>query len=212
MSKQMSRVTGVVAPMLFAVAVMLFAVAADSPAQSQKPAKAQPTPKPNSGEFHSFRFGTVFTTKISHIDASCNTTQGCKALKNICEMLPKHGFAANENGSVGVCADTTRDIDDSVWFVRQQAIPVSGGTAHTKTAGNTSNEGGNNEAIQKQPGGSQAQGKRRYAPVAILKRIDMSTPALNCEGAAICSKVQNTCATLGGTYKPRNDVSGSCKH
>ena len=66
--------------------------------------------------------------------------------------------------------------------------------------------------IHKRPGSNQAQGKRQYAPVVILKRIDMSTPSLNCEGAAICTKVQNTCATLGGTYKPRNDVSGSCKH
>ena len=166
MSKQMSRVTGVVAAMSFAVAVMLFAVAAGSPAQSQKPAKAQPTPKPNSGEFHSCRFGTVFTTKISHIVGSCNTTQGCKALKNICETLPKHGFATDEKGRVGVCADTTRNSDDSVWFVRQHAtFPVSGGTAHTKTAGNTSNEGGNNEVINKRPGSNQARGKTPTAPI-----------------------------------------------
>lgn len=201
MSKQMSRVTGVVAAMLFAVAVMLFAVAAGSPAQSQNPAKAQPTPKPNSGEFLSYRFGTVFTTKISHIDASCNTTQGCQALKNICEMLPKHGFAADEKGSVGVCADTTRNSSGGAWFLR-----------NTNTVGNNSNVGENIVGIDVRPGSNQAQGKRQYAPVVILKRIDKSTPSLNCEGAAICLKVQSACPTLGGTYKPRNDVSGSCKH
>ena len=119
MSKQMSRVTGVVAAMLFAVAVMLFAVAAGSPARSQDPAKVRPTPpvsaKPMRGgkEDQSYYFQTVFTTKATV--ASCNTTQGCIALKNVCETLPKHVFGTNEKGSVGVCADTTRDIDDSVW-------------------------------------------------------------------------------------------------
>ena len=198
MSKQMSRVTGVVAAMLFAVAVMLFAVGAGAPAQSQNPAKAQPTPKPNSGEFLSFRFGTVFTTKISHIDASCNTTQGCQALKNICEMLPKHGFATEEKGKVGVCADTTRNSSTGAWFLRNT------------NAGDTSNAGENVVGIDVRPESKQATGKRQHLP--LRSRIYMNTPELNCEGAAICSKVQNTCATLGGTYKPRNDVSGSCKH
>ncbi|MFY9618827.1 MAG: hypothetical protein WAM70_10630 [Pyrinomonadaceae bacterium] len=199
MSKQMSRVTGVVAATLFAVAVMLFAVAAGSPAQSQKPAKAQPTPKPNSGEFHSWRFETVFTTKM--VVGSCNTTQGCKALKNVCETLPKHDFATNEAGSVGVCADTSRKSSTGAWFLRNSNSP-----------GDTSNEDKNTVGIDIRPGNNQAQGKRRYAPVVILKRIDKSTPSLNCEGAAICRKVQSTCPTLGGTYKRISDVAGSCGH
>ena len=195
-SKQMSRVTGV-------VAMMLFAVAAGSPVRSQDPAKAQPTPpvstKPMRGgkEYQSYRFETVFTTVV----ASCNTTQGCKALKNVCQTLPKHAFATNEEGSVGVCADKTRNSNTGVWFLR-----------NSNSSGDTSNEGKNTVSIDVRPGNNQAQAKRQYAPVAILKRIDMSTPSLNCEGAAICTKVQNTCATLGGTYKPRNSVSGSCRH
>ena len=194
MSKQMSRVSGV-------VAAMLFAVAAGSPARSQGHAKPKPTPveaiKPNQSEF---KFKEVLIS-ANHVVGSCNTTQGCKALKNICEALPKHDFATNELGSVGVCADTTRNSNTGVWFLR-----------NVGTSGNTSNEGGNNDLIQRRPGSNQAQGKRQYAPVAILKRIDMSTPSLNCEGAAICLRVKNTCATVGGTYKPRNDVSGSCRH
>lgn len=200
MSKQKSRVTGV-------VALMIFAVAAGSPARCQNPAKPQPTPpvsiKPTESgkEYQNYRFETVFTTKVSWVVGSCNTTQGCKALKNVCETLPKHTFATNEEESVGVCADTTRGSNTGAWFLR-----------NTNTAGDNSNEGGNNEVIQKRPGSNPAQGKRQYAPVAILKRIDMSTPSLNCEGVAMCRKVQSTCATLGGTYKPRNDVSGSCRH
>ncbi len=193
MSKQMSRFIGV-------VAMMIFAVAAGSPARSQGPAKAQPTPTQSGETFKSYRFGVVFTTKISHVDASCNTTQGCKALKNICETLPNHGFATNKEESVGVCTDTTRNSSTGAWFLRNSNSPAG-----------TANEGKNTLGIDIRPG-NEGQGKRQYAPVSILKRIDMSTPSLNCEGAAICSKVQGTCASLGGTYKLRNVVSGSCKH
>ena len=194
MSKQMSRVTGV-------VAAMLYAVAAGSPARSQGHAKPKPTPveaiKPNQSEF---KFKEV-RISANHVVASCNTTQGCKALKSVCETLPKHTFATNEAGNVGVCADTTRTASSGAFFLR-----------NTNTADDTSNGTANVAGIDFRPGSNQAQGKRHYAPVTILKRIDRSTPALNCEGAALCRKVQNTCATLGGTYKPRNDVSGSCRH
>ena len=200
MRKPKRRATGL-------ISVMLFALVAGSPARSQEPAKAQPTPPVSikatqSGkEYQSYRFGVVFTTTIKHVVGSCNTTQGCKVLKNVCETLPKHTFATNEEESVGVCADTTRNSGTGAWFLR-----------NTNTAGNTSNDGGNNEVTHKRPESSEAQGNRRYAVITILKRVDRSSPALNCEGAAICRKVQSTCATLGGTYKRISDDSGACKH
>ncbi|HEX5702539.1 MAG TPA: hypothetical protein VFX97_04920 [Pyrinomonadaceae bacterium] len=194
MSKQMSRVSGV-------VAAMLFAVAAGSPARSQGHAKPKPTPsepvKTNQSEF---KFKEV-RISANHVVASCNTTQGCKTLKSVCETLPKHTFATNEAGNVGVCADTTRTSSRGAFFLR-----------NTNTADDTSNGTTNVAGIDFRPGRNQTQGKRRYASVTILKQVDMSTPSLNCEGAAICLRVKNTCATLGGTYKPRNDVSGSCRH
>lgn len=181
---------------LIATALM---VGAGSPARSQGHAKPKPTPveaiKPNQSEF---KFKEV-RISANHVVGSCNTTQGCKALKNVCETLPKHDFATNEAGSVGVCADTTRTSSSGAFFLR-----------NTNTADDTSSQGVG--GIDFRPGSNQAQGKRQYAPLTILKRIDRSTPALNCEGAALCQKVQNTCATLGGTYKPRNDVSGTCTH
>lgn len=192
MSTQMNRIAGV-------GAMILFAVAAASPARSQGHAKPKPTPvetiKPNSSEF---KFKEV-RISANNVVGSCNTTQGCKALKNVCETLPKHDFATNETDSVGVCADTTRNSSPPVFFLR-----------NTNAGGDASSQGVG--GIDIRPGNNQAQGKRQYAPVAILKRVDKSTPALNCEGAAICLRVKNTCATLGGTYKPRNDVSGSCRH
>lgn len=131
---------------------------------------------------------------------SCNTTQGCKALKSVCETLPKHDFTTNKEGSVGVCADATRNSDTAAWFLR-----------NSNTAGN-SNEGRDIVGIDVRPGNNQAQGNRQYSEVVILKRVDVSTPSLNCEGVAMCRKVQSICATLGGTYQRRNDVSGSCRH
>lgn len=198
MSKRMSRVTGV-------IALMLFAVASGSPVRSQDPAKPQPTPpvsaKPTqSREYNKWKIEEAFISS-DHVVASCNTPQGCKALKNVCETLPKHGFGTNEDGSVGVCANTTRNSNTGAWFLK-----------NTNNSENTSSEGRNNEAINKRSGSGQAQGKRQYGEVRITKEWDANTPALNCEGVAICRKVQSTCATLGGTYKPRNDVSGSCRH
>lgn len=137
----------------------------------------------------------------SQVVGNCNTTQGCKILKNVCETLPKHAFATNQEGSLGVCADTTRRSGTGAWFLR-----------NSNSAGGTSNEGGNNEVIKRRPGTNQAQGKPQHPEIRISKEWDVASPALNCEGAAICRKVQNTCATLGGTYKRINDVSGSCRH
>lgn len=192
MSTQMNRITGV-------VAMMLFAVAASSPARSQGHAKPKPTPveaiKPNPSEF---KFKEV-RISANHVVASCNTTKGCKALKNVCDTLPNHDFATDEKESVGVCADTTRRFNTSAFFLR-----------NTNTADDTSSQGVG--GIDFRPGSNQVQGSRQYAPVTILKRIDRSTPALNCEGAALCMKVQSTCATLGGTYKRIGDVGGSCKY
>lgn len=179
--------------------VLMFA--AGSPARSQGHAKPKPTPvetiKPNPSEF---KFKEV-RISANHVVGSCNTTQGCKTLKSVCETLPKHDFATDEKESVGVCADTTRTASRGAFFLK-----------NTNTADDTSNGTANIAGIDFRPGSNQAQGKRQYAPLTILKRIDRSTPALHCEGAALCQKVQNTCANLGGTYKPRNDVSGSCKH
>lgn len=190
---------------LVLVATLLM-IAAGSPARSQD-LVAKPQPTPPAAPTNNFprltpRFETFIPAGRSRqVVGSCNTTQGCKALKNVCETLPKHIFATNEDASLGVCGDTTRRSSRGAWFLR-----------NSNSAGDTSNEGGNNEVINKRPGTSQAQGKRQYDPIRITKEWDVNTPALNCEGAAICRKVQNTCATLGGTYRRINDVSGSCRH
>ena len=159
--------------------------------------KAQPTPPVSAKQtFKSYRFETVFTA--SQVVASCNTTEGCKTLKNVCETLPQHDFATDETRSAGVCADTTRNSSSGAFFLR-----------NANTAGDLSNQGGNNQVTDKRPGNRQAQ--RTKLPMhSWTVRFDEF--ALNCEGAAICLKVKNTCATLGGTYKPRDDVSGSCRH
>ncbi|HEX6187648.1 MAG TPA: hypothetical protein VFZ40_06190 [Pyrinomonadaceae bacterium] len=123
MSTQMNRITGV-------GAMMLFAVAAGSPARSQGHAKPKPTPveaiKPNPSEF---KFKEV-RISANHVVGSCNTTQGCKALKSVCETLPKSTFATNEAGNVGVCADTTRTSSRGAFFLR-----------NTNTADDTSSQG-----------------------------------------------------------------------
>lgn len=185
-----------IAELVLIATVLMFA--AGSPARSQDLiAKAQPTPPVSAKQtFKGYRFETVFTA--SQVVASCNTTEGCKTLKNVCETLPKHDFATDETRSAGVCADTTRNSNTGVWFLRNSI-----------SAGDLSNQGGNNQVTDKRPGSRQAQ--RSKLPMHRWT-VRFDEFALNCEGVPICKKVQNACAILGGIYKPRDDVSGSCRH
>ena len=103
-----------------------------------------------------YRPGTAGLDADNKIDSrqvvgSCNTTRGCVALKNVCEALPKHAFATNKEGSVGVCADTTRRFQHLTWFLK-----------NTNNSENTSDEGGNNELTDK---GSGEQPGSRTTPI-----------------------------------------------
>lgn len=116
MSKQKSRVTGVIAVMLFAVVIMTAAFA-DSNHTSQAaepeflPASPSATPPdPMIAAWPSKRFGKIVGT--------CNTARGCVALKNACKSLRKHSYKATAaDGSLGVCANT------GTFFLRNSNTP-----------------------------------------------------------------------------------------
>lgn len=106
MNKQKSRVTGVIAVMLFAVVVMTAAFANGyhiSQAAGSEFLPASPSATPPAKE----SAASSGKKEVGKIVGTCNTARGCAALKDACKSLQKHSFKATAaDGSLGVCANT----------------------------------------------------------------------------------------------------------
>ena len=91
----MSRVTGVVILMVFAVVAMSGAFAANSHTRQGAPSDfiaASPSATPPARK------------EADNIVGTCNTAKGCEALKDACKSLKKHSFKETDSdGSLGVC-------------------------------------------------------------------------------------------------------------
>ena len=97
MSTQKSRVTGIVAMMLFAAVAMTAAFANSNHTRDNLQSEftaALPSPTPPAA------------AEGGKIVGTCNTVKGCKALKDACKSLKKHSFKTTDaDGKLGVCID-----------------------------------------------------------------------------------------------------------
>jgi hypothetical protein len=117
MKKQTSRITGIVALIVFAVVAMT-AVFADSnarPLATPESNAAVPSPTPPAKKVDDRVVGT------------CNTAKGCVALRDACKSLKKHSFKpTKDDGSLGMCVD--QNPATATFYLRNSNAPKSPNT------------------------------------------------------------------------------------